>query len=138
MHLFRRLILVALCLFAPPAAVSVLAGPEACDNRTNNTPKKLLECVTVDGVRAHQAALQAIADANGGTRVSGSAGFNESIDYVAAAMAAAGYKVTIQPFEHLTYFQAGPRPSRPPVADRLREGDDYALWPTPNRRCHGR
>ena len=33
-------------------------------NATNNTYKKLLGCVTLDGVREHQAAFQAIADAN--------------------------------------------------------------------------
>ena len=46
----------------------------ACDARVNDNLKKLLECVTLEGVREHQAALQAIADANNGTRVSGLAG----------------------------------------------------------------
>jgi hypothetical protein len=50
----------------------------ACANRNNNTHAKLLECVTLAGVRSHQAALQAIADANNGTRVSGSPGFDQS------------------------------------------------------------
>src|SRR5512145_1351998 len=50
----------------------------ACRNRNNNTFHKLLECVTLDGVRRHQAELQAIADANGGTRVSGTLGYDQS------------------------------------------------------------
>ena len=33
-----------------------------CATRTNNTYDKLLGCVTLKGVRAHQAELQAIAD----------------------------------------------------------------------------
>ena len=131
MHRFRfvTLILFALCLLAPPVAVDVLAGQAACDNRVNNTPKKLLECVTVDGVRSHQAALQAIADANGGNRFSGTAGFNESVDYVAAAMAAAGYNVTVQPFEHEVFYQAGPSTleQAAPFATTYEEGVDYAL-----------
>ena len=40
----------------------------ACERRNNNQYDKLLECVTLAGVREHQAAFQAIADANGGTR----------------------------------------------------------------------
>ena len=61
---------------ADPAETAM--GAQSCASRSNNTFKKLLECVTVDGVRAHQAALQAFADANGGTRVSGSPGYDQS------------------------------------------------------------
>jgi hypothetical protein len=39
--------------------------------------------VTLDGVREHQAAFQAIADANGDTRVSGRPGYDASVEYVA-------------------------------------------------------
>ena len=39
------------------------APPPGCDNRNNDSELKLLECVSVEGVREHQAALQAIADA---------------------------------------------------------------------------
>ena len=45
-----------------------LAAPAAkCDNRSNNTYQKLLECVTLEGVREHQAEFQKIAD-NSSTR----------------------------------------------------------------------
>ena len=40
--------------------LAALSSP-ACNNRVNNTFSKLLECMTVEGVRGHQAALQAIA-----------------------------------------------------------------------------
>ena len=75
------------------------AGEESCPNRVNNTFDKLLECVTVEGVRAHQAALQAIADANGGTRETGTPGYDASVDFVAQTLEAAGYDVEINPFE---------------------------------------
>ena len=65
---------------------------------------ELRDAVTLDGVRAHQAAFQAIADANGGTRVAATPGYDESADYVATLMEAAGYDVTIQPFE-FPFFQ---------------------------------
>jgi aminopeptidase Y len=84
------------------------AGPEGCDSRSNNTPAKLLECVTLDGVRAHQAAFQAIADANGGTRVSGTPGYDQSVDYVAQTLSQAGYDVVIQPFEYPTFITLSP------------------------------
>ena len=61
-------ILIATMVGAPVAAAAPPSSA-ACDSRVNNTQQKLLECVTLAGVREHQAALQAIADANGGTRL---------------------------------------------------------------------
>ena len=72
--LARAAVVVAVGAAAAVLAPPVLAGPPACDSRANNTHAKLAECVTLEGVRAHQAALQAIADANGGTRAAGTAG----------------------------------------------------------------
>jgi Zn-dependent M28 family amino/carboxypeptidase len=74
------------------------AGPEACDDRVNNTLEKLLECVTLDGVRAHQAAFQAAADANGGTRAAGTPGYDASVAYVVDTLEAAGYEVELDGF----------------------------------------
>lgn len=87
-------IIVATFAFAP----AVMADTASCDTRVNNTHAKLLECVTLEGVRAHQAALQAIADANGGTRLAGTSGYEESVDYVVDTMTAAGYNVTLNGF----------------------------------------
>ena len=84
------------------------SGGVGCARRVNNTVEKLLECVTLDEVRAHQAALQAIADANGGTRVSGSPGYDLSADYVAGRLQAAGYDVTLQPFQFLAFVSLSP------------------------------
>jgi hypothetical protein len=60
---------VALTLVLPAAATA--ASRTACLNRTNTTQQALLECVTLEGVRAHQAAFQDIADDNDGTRAAG-------------------------------------------------------------------
>ncbi len=68
----------------------------------------LREAVTVENVRAHQLALQSIADANGGTRVAGTPGYNQSADYVATTLVAAGYNVTIQSFSYIGFRQLGP------------------------------
>jgi Zn-dependent M28 family amino/carboxypeptidase len=75
-----------------------LSATESCNNRVNNTFNKLLECVTLTGVRSHQAALQAIADANGGTRAAGTPGYDQSVSYIVEKMTAAGYSVTLNPF----------------------------------------
>ncbi len=77
----------------------VSAGPAACVGRTNNTIEKLLECVTVDGVRQHLAAFQASADANGGTRAAGTGGYDDSVQYVTDTLEAAGYTVTLDEFD---------------------------------------
>jgi Zn-dependent M28 family amino/carboxypeptidase len=94
--------LLATVLLPLPAAVA--APAEACDRRTNNTYQKLLECVTLEGVREHQAQFQKIADANDdpfypGTRAAGTEGYRESVEYVAGLLEEAGYRVTLDEFE---------------------------------------
>lgn len=75
-----------------------LGAAASCNNRVNDSFSKLLECVTVNGVRAHQAALQAIADANGGVRAAGTPGYDQSVSYIVAKLTAAGYDVSLNPF----------------------------------------
>ncbi len=82
----------------PATAVSAAPSQSACDSRTNNTYSKILECMRVDGVRAHQAALQAIADQNGGIRAAGTPGYTASVDYVVRTLRAAGWSVTLDEF----------------------------------------
>ncbi len=105
-------LLVSACSDLSPRPEAELGTQNAaCRNRTNNTYAKLLECVTVDGVRGHQAALQAIADANKnpyypGSRAAGTAGYAGSVDYVANLLRRAGYTVTLDPFEFQFVFPA--------------------------------
>ncbi len=49
-----------------------MASPTAAADKFDTT--MLREAVTLEGVRAHQEAFQAIADANGGIRTSGAVG----------------------------------------------------------------
>jgi Zn-dependent M28 family amino/carboxypeptidase len=88
---------------AAPAA----AGGDNCEHRNNDTISKLLECVNGAGVKEHLTALQEIADANGGTRASGTKGFTESADYVEERLEDAGYEVTRQPFDFAFYQVVG-------------------------------
>ena len=120
-----RLVMLLLLLFvAIPLAFSVASAGEAgCSSRDNNNFNKLLECVTVDGVRQHQAAFQAIADANNGIRTAGTPGYDQSVDYVAGRLTAAGYNVTVQEFDFQTFIvlsptvleQVSPAPAGPVV-----------------------
>jgi Zn-dependent M28 family amino/carboxypeptidase len=62
-------------------------------------------------VRAHQQALQRIADANDdefypGSRVAGTQGYDDSVEYVADKLRRAGYQVTLDPFEFEFVFPA--------------------------------
>ena len=105
-----RWMVVALvgAMLAPVPIGRVEAGPPACEKRTNNTVDKLLECVTLSGVREHQLAFQRIADANGGNRFSGFPGYDRSVDYVVSRLEAAGYEPVVQPFDYTAFVVVGP------------------------------
>jgi Zn-dependent M28 family amino/carboxypeptidase len=115
-------------------AVAPAAGaqPAAKCNRNNNSVRKLLECVTLDGVLEHAAGFQAIADANGGTRASGTPGYDVSVDYVVDRMEAAGYDVTLQEFDFNQFSVVGPsvlQQTAPNLVTYV-EGTDFG--PTPH------
>ena len=59
---------------------------------------RLRDAVSVVGIRAHQKALQTIADEHSATRAVGTPGYQRSVDYVRGRLLAAGYRVDIQPF----------------------------------------
>ena len=84
------------------------AASPSCGTRNNNNTRLLLECVTLEGVREHQAAFQTIANENGGTRVSGSAGYDESVDYVEDRLQAAGWSTTRQSFDFRMFQELSP------------------------------
>ena len=101
-----RRIVARLLLVAVAAALAALllpgtstAAPAGCANRNNNTYQKLLACMTLEGVREHQAALQEIADENGGTRAAATPGYDASVDYVVDTLEAAGWTVSTPQFD---------------------------------------
>ncbi|MES2522844.1 MAG: PA domain-containing protein [Gemmatimonadota bacterium] len=81
-----------------PAVVPLLSN--GSDVSTFAQTKDFLKSVTVEGVREHQAAFQQIADANGGTRASGSPGDAATVAYIRQRMLAAGYDVSVQSFDY--------------------------------------
>ena len=93
------LVALAATVMAVTVPASATSAPPGCDNRNNNTYTKLLDCVTLEGVRQHQAALQAIADANGGTRAAATPGYDASVDYVVETLEDAGWSVELHQFD---------------------------------------
>ena len=70
--------------------------------------KQFRKAVTPGGIGLHLDALQKIADANDGTRVSGSPGYKASRDYVVKTLRAAGYKPTVQTFQFPFFSENAP------------------------------
>jgi Zn-dependent M28 family amino/carboxypeptidase len=85
----------------PISAAAARPNANSCERRNNNSYSKILECMRVEGVRAHQQALQDIADANGGTRAAGTPGYDASVDYVADTLEAAGWTVGFDEFNNV-------------------------------------
>ncbi|MGH3451692.1 MAG: PA domain-containing protein, partial [Haloechinothrix sp.] len=107
-------------------AVTLVAAPSAeADVATDSSA--LRNAVAVAGIREHQAAFQAVADANGGTRLAGTAGYDESADYVYDRLVDAGYSPVRQQFEFPFFQEIAPpaldRVSPDPVA--FTEGTDF-------------
>ena len=102
---------------AQAAAIALLCvalvAPAATGADPENT-QGFRKGVTLAGVRAHQQALQAIADANGGTRLASTPGYVASAEYVAAKAAAAG--LTVSSFSFQFNFNAD---QTPPVFQQL-------------------
>src|SRR5215475_8515825 len=90
------------------------SAPSAkCDTQVNDTPSKLLPCITQSELWNHMKKFQAIADANPSpadghpSRNSGEPGYKASADYVAQVMKDAGYNVTIQTYTFPYFAYSG-------------------------------
>jgi Zn-dependent M28 family amino/carboxypeptidase len=86
------LVVAALALLVPPVASA------------QTDTSKLRDHVRVKAIFKHLEAFQAIADANGGTRASGTPGYEASVSYVVPWLEDKGYEVSLQTFE-FPYFQ---------------------------------
>ncbi len=78
--------------------------------------KGFRKAVTVGGIREHQAALQAIADANGGNRAAATTGYDASVEYVVEKAEAAGLDVSLDPFTYVESFSEGSPPELEEIA----------------------
>ncbi len=81
------------------AGIASLAfSSTASANLDEVNTKRLRQDVTVNGILRHERALQFVANANVGTRASGTPGYRASVDYVKGRLERAGYRVTEQEF----------------------------------------
>ena len=80
--------------------VSLASAGTAAAAPNNNNSSKLRKAVSAAGIMEHAQAFQAIAEANGGARVSGTPGYDASAQYVADRAEAAGLDVSFQEFDY--------------------------------------
>ena len=78
-----------------------------CEARRNDTAEKLLECMQAADLWSHLSDFQKISDQNPGpdghgNRDTGTKGYLASVQYLAALMRKAGYRVTIQLYPYTT------------------------------------
>lgn len=134
MRFTRGIIAMTAALGTCAAGLTFIQAAEAADSRcgrTNDSVRKLLECVTLEGVLEHQEALQAIADDHGGTRAAGTSGYDASLAYVERRLRTAGYVVTRQAFDVYVFEEVGPSALEQvsPTATTYVEGTDFAATP---------
>ena len=87
----------ALITTAVMATMLVPVVPAAAIDEINT--QRLRNAVTVSGILQHERAFQRIANENGGTRSSGTPGYQASVDYVVQRLRAANYNVSTQQFD---------------------------------------
>ena len=108
----------AVGLVLSAAGPAQAATADECAARSNDTHAALEDCVTLEGVRAHLDALQEAARAHGGTRATGTPGYDASVRHVVDTLRAAGYRPVVQPFTVDTFATTSPtllqRPGRDP------------------------
>ncbi|WP_030171553.1 M28 family peptidase [Spirillospora albida] len=99
---------MALAVTVPLAAA---APAEAGTGSVEEVFSRLLvKQVSGKNVDKHLKALQAISDANGGSRAAGTPGYDASRDYVANRLRRAGYKVSLQPIDFVKSWSENSQP----------------------------
>ena len=96
------------------AAGEQTAGPTA---RSAVPTRALARAITPKRLRAHLAALEKIANRNGGNRAAGTSGYSQSVDYVTRQLRAAGYRPRLNRFS-FDFF----RETAPTVFERVAPG----------------
>jgi Zn-dependent M28 family amino/carboxypeptidase len=101
----------AACLVAALLLTLAACGPNTQTSQTPGAGASAagsigpMGLVAAAGIQADLEALEAIADANGGVRTAGTAGYEASVDYVAGQLRDLGYAVQIPTFEMATFSE---------------------------------
>ncbi len=85
-------------LAAAAVTTVVMASVGTASAAVPTDTSALRDAVTADAIMDHLAELQKIADNNGGTRASGTEGYDESLQYIKDLLEGAGYEVSTQSF----------------------------------------
>ena len=88
----------ALVAVTAALAAALVMAPVASAIDEINT-ERLRRAVTLDGILEHERALQRIALANDGNRAATTRGYDDSVAYVSRRLRAAGYDVSLDPFD---------------------------------------
>jgi Zn-dependent M28 family amino/carboxypeptidase len=103
-----RVLLGTALMAATGIAAALVVSPQMVTGAVGTDTSALREAVTEEGVRSHQQALQDVADANGGIRLSGTSGYDESVAYVVDELTWAGYDAQVQAFDFQSFEPLGP------------------------------
>ncbi|MFI7641098.1 M20/M25/M40 family metallo-hydrolase [Nonomuraea sp. NPDC049400] len=128
----RRIAIALITALALPLAMAAPANAGGLDDVFS---RLLVKQVKGTNVKKHLNALQAIADANGGSRAAGTPGYNASRDYVADKLRKAGYKVTLQPINYVDSWSENSPPTlaltAPGSKTYVPNEDFYSFQPSP-------
>src|SRR5215212_1322828 len=118
-HVRRGALTIGVCAVLVAAAACARSEGQAVApaRRAAPGPDLLLRAITPERLKAHLAALAAIADRNGGTREAGTRGYQQSVAYVSRQLRRAGYRPRLQSFSFNRF-----RETRPPRFERLAPG----------------
>jgi aminopeptidase S len=112
-------LVAAACSGSTPAPAPPVPTPSAAAS-DDPLVNRLIGQVSVAQALPHLQALQKIADAHGGNRASGTAGYDASVDYVAGTLRKAGFEVTTPTYTPRRKKADGPRHN---VIAQTRTGD---------------
>ncbi len=92
----------------PSSAPSVSGTASPAASPSSSLGDALRAAIDVDDILADLGRLQAIADANAGTRAVGTAGYDASAEFVAGELRSAGFEVDLQPVTIPVFLQTAP------------------------------
>jgi Zn-dependent M28 family amino/carboxypeptidase len=128
-NLLKLVLALVLALLVAFGVVGIAIAAVPTDTTALRNASALRNAVRVDAIIEHERAFQKIANSNGGTRVSGTPGYDASADYVEGKLRAAGFEVERQAFDYpffqvltpTTFSQTAPTPKV------YEEGTDFNL-----------
>ncbi len=113
MSMFRNTligsILLGGVLTVSPSQAATDPPSKTCETTPHSSATELVQCIQQQPLFDHLVAFQQIANQNPGlngygNRNTGTSGYKASVDYVAALMRKAGYRVTIQPYNYIGFI----------------------------------